>query len=121
MACTDLHTPGGLKAMPSGQNPWNQLLSTKRGRSKGSLEDLQKRLWKAIRALETGLDDAMARSDGAAVMRWIHCLSQIAGTYTKLTAEADIEVRLKALEARLSDHDQPPTYRASGQARSHRG
>jgi hypothetical protein len=112
------HTQGdrGLNVMPSGENAWNQLLGTKRARSKGSLEDLQRKLWKGVRSAECGLTDAMKRGNGDDVMRWIHCLAQISSAYLRVAVDAELEVRLAQLEKRFSDA-QP--YTANGTHRGH--
>jgi hypothetical protein len=89
--------------MPAGENAWTQLLATKRGRSKGSLEDLQKRLWKAIRALDYGLDDAIQRGDGDELRKWVHCLTQVSNVYLRLVMDSDIEKRLQAIEERFAN------------------
>ena len=49
--------------MPAAENPWNQLLSKKRLRNKGSLSGLQQRLWYCLSAAMCGLDDAMIEDD----------------------------------------------------------
>jgi hypothetical protein len=89
--------------MPSGQNPWTQILSAKRRRAKGDLSELQRRLWRGILIADAGLDDAMQASNGEEVRRWLHVLHQLSGTYLKIVMDADLEQRLRALEARLAD------------------
>ena len=84
--------------MPRGENAWSELLAGKRARSKGSLDDLQRKLWRAIRAIEAGMDGAMQRGDGDDVRKWIHCLGQVSNVYLKLVMDSDIETRLKHLE-----------------------
>jgi hypothetical protein len=89
--------------MASGQTPWAELLSAKRARSKGSLDDLQKRLWKAIRALDYGLDDAMQQGDGDEIRKYSHCLTQLASVYLRLVMDNEVEKRLQAIEERFSN------------------
>ena len=89
--------------MPSGQTAWTELLSTKRARSKGSLDDLQRKLWKAIRALDCGLADAMRQGDGDEVRKYTHCLTQISSVYLRLVMDSDVEKRLQAIEERFSN------------------
>jgi hypothetical protein len=96
------HETRGINRMPSGQTAWAELLSGKRARSKGSLDDLQRKLWKAIRALDCGLDDAMQRGDGDEIRKYTHCLTQMSSVYLKLVMDADVERRLQILEARFS-------------------
>jgi hypothetical protein len=85
--------------MPSGQNPWNQLLARNHRRSKGDLGKLQRKLWGAIETAEIGLKGAMREGDGYEVQRWIHCLTQISSVYIKAVLDGDLETRIKALEA----------------------
>ena len=84
--------------MPSRQSPWNQLLASNRRRSKGNLNKLQIRLWHALDVAECGLHDAMQAADAEQVLRWLHCLAQLAGAYGKIALDADIEQRVKSLE-----------------------
>ena len=84
--------------MPSGQNPWNQLLAGNRRRSKGDLNKLQGKLWRAIAIVEAGMLSAMEAGDGAEVQRWIHCLTQISSVYAKVVIDGDMEARVKRLE-----------------------
>src|SRR5688572_30282999 len=97
------HKTRGINRMPSGQTAWAELLSGKRARSKGSLDDLQRKLWKAIRALDYGLDDAMQQGDGDEVRKYSHCLTQLAGVYVRLVMDSDVEKRLQAIEERFSN------------------
>jgi hypothetical protein len=88
--------------MPSGQNPWSQILGVKRQRAKGSLTDLQRRLWRGILIAEAGLDDAMRAADSEEVRRWLYILHQLSGTYLKIVMDADLEQRMRVLEARFA-------------------
>jgi hypothetical protein len=98
------HTQGGrgLNVMPSGENPWNELLKAKRRRNKGNLDELTRRLWRGILIADVGLDDAMLSGNSEEIRRWLHCLHQLSGTYLKIVMDADIEKRLQALEERFS-------------------
>ena len=87
--------------MPSGQNPWNQILGVKRQRAKGSLTDLQRRLWRGILVAEAGLDEGMRAADSEEVRRWLYILHQLSGTYLKIVLDGELEARLKALEEKL--------------------
>jgi hypothetical protein len=84
--------------MPSGQNPWNQLLASNRRRSKGSLEKLQVKLWFAIETADAGLKGAMQEANSEEVRKWVHVISQLGSTYIKAVVDGDLEARLKALE-----------------------
>jgi hypothetical protein len=88
--------------MPSGENPWNQLLNVKRQRARGSLTDLQRRLWRGILIAEAGLDEGMRAADSAEVRRWLHILHQLSGTYLKIVMDHEIEARLRVLEEKFS-------------------
>jgi hypothetical protein len=88
--------------MPSGQNPWNQLLGVKRQRAKGSLTDLQRRLWRGVLVAEAGLDEGMRVADSEEVRRWLHILHQLSGTYLKIVMDGEMEARLRALEEKFS-------------------
>ena len=87
--------------MPSGQNSWNQILGVKRQRAKGSLTDLQRRLWRGILVAEAGLDEGMRAADSEEVRRWLYILHQLSGTYLKIVLDGELEARLKALEEKL--------------------
>ena len=93
----------GDKSMPSGQNPWTQLLASNRRRSKGDLNKLQIKLWHALGVAEAGLRAAMEDADGEAVRRWLHVIYQLAGTYGRIALDGDIETRLKAIETRMME------------------
>jgi hypothetical protein len=84
--------------MPSGQNPWSELLASNRRRSKGDLGKLQRKLWFGIETAEAGLKSAMEAGDGGEVQRWIHCLTQISSVYAKVVINGDLETRIKRLE-----------------------
>lgn len=94
---------GGINPMPSGENPWTQLLASNWRRSKGDLNKLQIKLWHAIDVTEAGLRAAMENADGEEVRRWLHIMYQLAGTYGKIALDADLELRLKAIEARIQE------------------
>jgi len=89
--------------MPSGENPWTQLLASNRRKSKGNLNKLQIKLWHALGVAEAGLRAAMEEADGEEVRRWLHIMYQLAGTYGKIALDGDIETRLKAIEARIQE------------------
>ena len=88
--------------MPSGQNPWNELLKTKRPKAKGSLQALQVKLWRGIRAAELGLNGAMEAENGEDVRKWLHVLQQLSGVYLRIVLDGELEARLKVLEEKLS-------------------
>lgn len=85
--------------MPSGQNPWTQLLTGKRLRAKGDLSQLQGRLWRAIAVVEAGMLFAMEEGDADGVRKWVHCLTQLSSVYARIVLDSDLEQRLQALEA----------------------
>ncbi len=67
----------------------------KRGTRPGSIRQVRLRLWWAIEEASMLLGDA----DKDTRMRAISALSTAAGVYAKLTEAAELEDRLKALEA----------------------
>ena len=89
--------------MPSGENPWTQLLASNRRKSKGDLNKLQIKLWHAISVAEAGLRAAMEGADGEEVRRWLHIMYQLAGTYGRIALDGDIETRLKRMEQGLQE------------------
>jgi hypothetical protein len=101
--------------MPSGKNPWNQILSAKRRRAKGTLSDLTKHVWRCILVADAGLDHAMESEDSEDVRRWLHVTQQLSGTYLKILVDHDIETRLRAIEEKVSNDK--PQFSTNGQAR----
>jgi hypothetical protein len=89
--------------MPSGENAWNQLLSGKRRRSKGSLEELARQLWYDIAVANAGTRSAMERADAEEVRKWLHVKQQLSGVYLKVMLDSDMEERLRAIEQRFDD------------------
>jgi len=89
--------------MPSGQNPWNQALKKRRRRNAGSLEALRRQLWDWLRIVDDGLQAAIESGEQEIAIRWIHAGNQTATSYIKATLDGDLEARLKALEAKLSE------------------
>jgi hypothetical protein len=87
--------------VPSGENPWTQLLASNRRRSKGDLGKLQVKLWHAIDIVEHGMHDAMEQGETGELRHWIHCLNQLSLTYAKIVIDCDLEQRIKALEGRV--------------------
>jgi hypothetical protein len=88
--------------VPSGENQWTQILAGKRLRDKGDLSKLQAKLWRGIAVAEGGMLLAMADDNEESVRKWLHCLSQIAGTYAKIVIDGDLERRIKLLEDAVS-------------------
>ena len=70
----------------------------------GTLTDLQRVLWRTIRAVE-GLLDARPPSNEL-VLKSAHALSQLAGAYRSVTETVSIEERLTALEEAIQ-HERP--------------
>ena len=87
--------------MPKGKSLWNQLLSSNRRRSKGSLEKAQGLCWAAIRLADAGILRAAEAEDTDDVRKWMSSLHQLLHVYVKLASAADLEVRVAELEARL--------------------
>ena len=91
--------------MPSGENPWTQLIRADKRRSKGDLTQLQRKLWYAISVVETGMKGAMSDDDHDGIRKWAHALNQLASTYLKVALDSDLEVRLEAIEQHLQAED----------------
>jgi hypothetical protein len=66
----------------------------------GDLSQLRAVLWRCILEVEALLDVRPPSND--MVLRSAHALAQLAGTYTKVVETADLEKRLAALEAAMS-------------------
>ncbi len=62
----------------------------------GTLTDLQRTIWRAIKEVE-GLLDARPPSNDL-VLKSAHALAQLAGAYRSVTETVSIEERLTALE-----------------------
>ena len=84
--------------MPSGQNPWTQLLASNRRRHKGDLGKLQAKLWFALEAADAGLKVSMQADDHDGARKWAHVISQLGTTYIKAVLDGELESRVKALE-----------------------
>ena len=93
--------------MSAAQNPWNQLLTKKRLRNKGSLSGLQQRLWYCLSAALCGLDDAMLGDDAEQVQKWLASITQLSHAYSKVAIDGDIETRLKAVEQAMLQSQEP--------------
>jgi hypothetical protein len=89
--------------MPSGQSRWNQILNIKRQRKMGDLNDLGRKLWRAILAADIGMTSAMEEDNSLEVRTWCTALNQLAQTYAKLLLDAEIDQRLSILEERFRD------------------
>ena len=94
--------PWGLNPMPSGQNPWNQILNAKRRRGRGDLSKLQQRLWHAINCCMIGIDDDLAGDDPEGARKWINSLTQVSNVYARVVIDSDIEQRIRTLEQQLT-------------------
>jgi len=84
-------------------------MAKKRKRKPGTLIDLQKLLWKALRTAEDLLDDATTQAEEGegyqgVQLRAIHAISQASGQYTKLLEIGELEERIVALEAAQRGH-----------------
>jgi hypothetical protein len=75
-------------------------MARKRHHKPGDLTQLRRVLWDTILEVETLLDTRPPSND--LVLRSAHALAQLAGTYTKVVETADLEQRLAALEAAMS-------------------
>jgi hypothetical protein len=75
-------------------------MARKRRSKPGDLAQLRAVLWQTILEVEGLLDTRPPSND--LVLRSAHALAQLAGTYTKLVETADLEKRLVALEAAMS-------------------
>jgi hypothetical protein len=79
-------------------------MAKKRKRKPGTLLDLQKLLWKALRTAEDLLDGATTLAEAGeghegVQLRAIHAISQASGQYAKLLEVGELEARIAALEA----------------------
>jgi hypothetical protein len=63
----------------------------------GSLNDLSRVLWKAVRECEQMLES----EDKTLKLRAIHALAQVSGPFVKALDGSDIEARLEAIEAAM--------------------
>jgi hypothetical protein len=85
--------------MPGNTKPHLARLSKRCAHKPGSLEDILKILWTAIKDVEqllyTAEDDADLR------LRCLHALSQSCGQYSKLLEIGELEARLSALEQQI--------------------
>ena len=84
--------------MPSGQSLWNQLLSSNRRRSKGSLDKSLGYAWGGVRLAEAGAWQAAEADDPEETRKWLNTMAQCLNIYLKLSQSADLETRVKALE-----------------------
>jgi hypothetical protein len=75
-------------------------MARKRRSKPGDLAQLRAVLWQTILEVEGLLDTRPPSND--LVLRSAHALAQLAGTYTRLVETADLEKRLAALEAAMS-------------------
>jgi hypothetical protein len=74
-------------------------MARKKLRKPGDLAALRRKLWQAILESERVL---LTNEDDEVVLRAVHALAQAAGHYARLIEIADMEARLKAVEARLA-------------------
>ena len=79
-------------------NPWHGRYAKRQIRKPGDLEDLKKKLWRALCAAEAVLDEA---EEPELALKAVHAVSQTAGQYAKLFEIGEVEARLAALEAKL--------------------
>ena len=85
-------------------SPHKARMAKKRKRKPGTLLDLQKLLWKALRTAEDLLDGATTLAEEGeghegVQLRAIHAISQASGQYAKLLEVGELEARIAALEA----------------------
>jgi hypothetical protein len=83
-------------------SPHKARMAKKRKRKPGTLLDLQKLLWKALRTAEDLLDGATTLEEEGheeLQLRAIHAISQASGQYAKLLEVGKLEARIAALEA----------------------
>jgi hypothetical protein len=91
--------------MMANPSPHKARMARKRKVKPGTLLDLQKLLWKALRTAEAILDRACTQADGEwerpedLQLRAIHAIGQCAGQYSKLLEVGEFEARIAALEA----------------------
>jgi hypothetical protein len=84
-----------------GKTAWSEILSMTKPRAKGTLNALQIRSWRAVRAADAALTEAMQEGDVELVLKAVHALGQVAGQYAKLFEISDVDARLKALEEKI--------------------
>jgi len=106
--------------MPKGVNDWSQLLASRKHAKAGDLADLKRRLWFAVETIMAGMREAMQADDHDETRKWLHCLSQLSGTYSRLLLGDDVELRLRAIESAQGQgerrtgvvHEPMPNYEA---------
>jgi hypothetical protein len=79
-------------------NPWHARHAKRKVRKPGNLQDLQRKLWRALCAAEAVLD---ASEDPELTLKAVHAVSQCAGQYAKLLEIGELEARVQALEASM--------------------
>jgi hypothetical protein len=78
-------------------NPYKARQAKKRKRKPGALQDLVTILWGAVLDVQAILDGCAG--DPEQTLRAAHCLSQVAGQYSRLLEVGEFEAQLAALEA----------------------
>jgi hypothetical protein len=76
-------------------NPWPARLAKRRAHKPGTMSDVLKVLWTAIKDAEYLLYSA---EDPEFRLRCVHALSQAAGQYAKLIEVGEFEARLTVVE-----------------------
>lgn len=74
-------------------------MGLKRSRKPGKVADAMLIQWRALQAAEAVMFHAAEADDVAAVLRAVHAATQAATAYAKLVETADLEARIRALEA----------------------
>ena len=76
-----------------------KMKARQRAEAAGTLEEVRLKLWRCLGRVEKIAEDEDA--DPALTLRAVHCLSQTASTYVKLTEAGELEKRMDALEETL--------------------
>jgi hypothetical protein len=83
----------------SNQNPWQARLARALKRQPGDIDAIRRRTWAA---LCLAFDEIADAADADQRRKALLCYSQLAGTYVRLWELAELEPRLRALEAAVA-------------------
>ena len=80
----------------------------RRWRKVGEVEDMRRRVWRALRAAEQVMyDEASTRKE---VLKAATVVQQTARTYLKIVEADELEERLEAVERYLEEHEKANGY-----------
>jgi hypothetical protein len=98
----------------SNSNPWQARLARALKRKPGDIDAIRRRTWAA---LCLAFDEIADAADADQRRKALLCYSQLAGTYVKLWELAELEGRVRALEASAGQRRTHPWATGNGGSR----